>query len=190
MVESELAEVVHRLAVIFGRLDIDHALIGGLAVSYRGQPRATKDADFILSVPALEFPSLLEELIAVGFEIDLMDAIKRWSVERFLALSSGGVRVDWMQPILPLYATVLRTAESESWLEADLRIATAEGLILTKIVAFRPRDQIDIETLLAANRDNIDLELIRREWATVAEGEDTRNAWLENAIERLVTPYH
>ena len=115
-----------------------------------------------------------------------MDAIKRWSVERFLALSFGEVRVDWMQPVLPLYATVLQTAEPESWLEADLRIATAEGLILTKIVAFRPRDQIDIETLLAANRDDIDLELIRREWAAVAQGEDTRNAWLENAIERLV----
>jgi hypothetical protein len=80
--------------------------------------------------------------------------------------------------------------EPESCLDANLRIATAEGLILTKIVAFRPRDQIDIETLLATNRDNIDLELIRREWAAVAEGKDTRTTRLENVIERLVTPYH
>ena len=41
------------------------------------------------------------------------------------------------------------------WTEGHtVRVATAEGLILTKMVAFRPQDQIDIETLLTANRDD------------------------------------
>ena len=67
-----------------------------------------------------------------------------------------------------------------------LKVASAEGLILTKMVAFRPQDQVDIETLLIANRDAIDLALIRREWGAVAEGEEVRTAWLEEAITRLV----
>jgi hypothetical protein len=54
------------------------------------------------------------------------------------------------------------------------------------MVAFRPQDRQDIETLLIANRDEIDLGLVRREWSAVAEGEDTRTAWLEDAIARLV----
>jgi hypothetical protein len=32
----------------------------------------------------------------------------------------------------------------------SLRVATAEGLILTKLIAFRDQDQADIVTLLAA----------------------------------------
>ena len=64
--------------------------------------------------------------------------------------------------------------------------STAEGLILTKMVAFRPQDQIDIETLLTANRDEIDLELIRQEWAPFAETEAERTAWLEATIARRV----
>lgn len=186
MDDPELLDTVRRLAVVFARRKVRHALIGGLAVGLRSRPRATKDADFILHVPALTFPGLLEELVADGFEIDVMDLVRRWSVERFTVFYRGRARIDWMQPMLPLYAHVLDAAEPRRWLDADLRVATSEGLILTKMVAFRLQDQVDIETLLIANRDEIDLALIRREWSAVAEGEEARTAWLEGAIARLV----
>lgn len=67
-----------------------------------------------------------------------------------------------------------------------VRVATAEGLILTKLVAFRPRDQEDIETLLTANRDEIDIGLIREQWSPFADIEAERTAWLEAAIARRV----
>jgi hypothetical protein len=176
------------MAVIFARRQVRHALIGGLAVGLRGRPRATKDADFILHVPALSFPGLLEDLVGESFELDVADVLRRWSVERFVAFQRGRVRIDWMQPVIPLYAKVLAAAEPKPWADAEIRVATAEGLILTKLAAFRPQDQADIETLLLANQDKIDLDLIRREWSAVAEGEEPRTAWLENAITRLVPP--
>ena len=57
-----------------------------------------------------------------------------------------------------------------------------EGLIVTKLVSFRPQDQEDIRVLLAANRNTIDLDSIRREWAAVSLGEEARSAWLEAEI--------
>jgi hypothetical protein len=54
------------------------------------------------------------------------------------------------------------------------------------MVAFRTQDQMDIETLLTANRDTIDLDLIREEWSPFADSEPERTAWLESAIARLV----
>jgi hypothetical protein len=186
MAETDLVDAVRRLAVVFAERQVRHALIGGLAVGLRSRPRATKDADFIVNVPALAFPGLLEQLAGEGFQIDVMDAVRKWSADRFLAFSRGRVGVDWMQPVIPLYATVLTTATPEPWLGVELRVASPEGLILTKMVAFRPQDQADIETLLIANRDEIDVGLIRREWSLVAAGEDARTAWLEDAIKRLV----
>ncbi len=141
-----------------------------------------------MDVPAVAFPGLLEELAGEGFEIDLNDMIRRWSRERFLAFNRGQVRVDWMQPVIPLYAMVLKTAQEEPWLDTPLRIATAEGLILTKLVSFRPQDQADIEALLIANRNDLDLEMIRQEWSAVAVGEEDRTAWLHDAVIRLVAP--
>jgi len=73
------------------------------------------------------------------------------------------------------------------WTEGHtVRVATAEGLILTKMVAYRPQDQIDIETLLTANRDRIDIDLIREEWSPFATTEAERTAWLEATIARRV----
>ncbi len=74
-----------------------------------------------------------------------------------------------------------------SWTDGcSVRIATAAGLILTKMVAFRPQDLADIETLLIANRDDIDVDMIRLEWSAVSTGEEARTAWLEGAISRFV----
>jgi hypothetical protein len=77
MPEPDLQEVVRRLVVVFKRRQVRHALIGGLAVGVRSRPRATKDADFIVHVPALSFPALLEELVSEGFSLDVMDIIRR-----------------------------------------------------------------------------------------------------------------
>ena len=151
MTDPELGETVRRLAIVFERRAVRHALIGGLAVGVRGRPRATKDADFILQVPALAFPGLLEELAADGFDLDVLDTVRRWSADRFVTFARGRLRVDWMQPVLPVYVRVLADARPQPWLDGTLWVATAEGLILTKLLAFRPQDQVDIETLLTVN---------------------------------------
>jgi hypothetical protein len=140
MAETELVEAVRKLATVFAERQVLYALIGGLAVGLRGRPRATQDAGFIVSVLALAFPGLLESLVSQGFQIDVMDAVRRWPIDRFLAFWFGQVRVDWLQPVLPLYSTALNTATDQPWLDSNLRVATAEGLILTKMVAFRPQD--------------------------------------------------
>jgi len=45
---------------------------------------------------------------------------------------------------------------------------------------------MDIDTLLTANRDQIDVDLIRGEWAPFSVTEVERTAWLESAIARRV----
>jgi len=89
--------------------------------------------------------------------------------------------------VLPFYSRALAGAEALEWSEGhSVRVATAEGLILTKMVAFRPQDQVDIDTLLTANRDEIDVGLIREEWSPFAATEAGRTAWLEAAIDKRV----
>jgi hypothetical protein len=48
------------------------------------------------------------------------------------------------------------------------------------------QDQADILTLFAANRADIDIDLIRREWQPYVDSEPSRTDWLEAAITRLV----
>lgn len=128
-------------------------------------------------------------MIRVGFDLAADTVIREYVREHMTAFRFGAVRVDWIKPVLPLYSRTLTDASALIWTEGHiLKVATAEGLILTKLVSFRSQDQVDIETLLIANRDEIDLRVIRHEWSAVAEGEEARTAWLEAAISRLVTP--
>jgi hypothetical protein len=92
-----------------------------------------------------------------------------------------GVRIDW-----PVYQHVIDRARLEEWLVSQVRVASPESLILTKLIAFRDQDQIDIASLLAANRDQLDLEYIRQEWSTIAEPDDSSMARFE---QMLVTYY-
>jgi hypothetical protein len=182
---SELIEAVELLADVLTAKSIRYAVVGGLATLLRGRPRFTQDVDVLLDVPQLALPGLLEELARLGFDFDMATVLREYVREHMTELRYGTVRIDWLKPVLPLYSRTLADASLLPWTEGhSLRVATAEGLILTKMVAFRPQDQVDIETLLIANRSNIDLDLIRREWAAVAKGEEARTAWLEEAIAR------
>lgn len=186
---EDLVRAVGLLADVFAEWGTDYALIGGLATLLRGRPRFTQDIDVLLAVPQIVLPGLVEELQRLDFDLDPATVFREYVREHMTAFRFGAVRIDWLKPVLPLYARTLATASPLPWSEGRLvRVASPEGLILTKLVAFRPQDQADIETLLIANRDEIDVGLIREEWAKVAEGEEARTAWLEAALRRLAPP--
>ena len=101
---------------------------------------------------------MLDDLVERGFSLDPVVVIKEYVREHITAFSFGPVRIDWLKPVLPFYSRAIADARPLDWSEGhSVRVATAEGLILTKMVAFRPQDQMDIETLLTANRDTIDV---------------------------------
>lgn len=91
-----------------------------------------------------------------------------------VALSYRGIRVDWLKPILPAYQHILDHATREDWLDLRIRVASAEGLILMKLLAARTQDWLDIENLVAANVPSLDVDWIRNEWQTLADPDDPR----------------
>jgi hypothetical protein len=164
---------------------VRYALIGGIAAGYRGHPRFTEDLDVLLEVPQLVLPRLLDDLQARDFVFDPQTTIREWTQEHLTVLSFHGARVDWLKPVIPVYQHVIDNARLESWLGHFIRIAAPEGLILTKLLAFRGQDQIDIENLLAANRGQLDLDFITGEWQTIADLDDPRVKWFNEKVASL-----
>ncbi|HEV3204204.1 MAG TPA: nucleotidyl transferase AbiEii/AbiGii toxin family protein [Gemmataceae bacterium] len=179
-----LLELVQALS----RLRLRYALIGGIAAGYRSRPRFTQDLDFLIEVPQLVLPGLLEDLRTRGFVFDTETVIQEWVQHHLTVLSFRGVRIDWLKPLIPVYQHVIDQAKAENWLGCSIRIASPEGLILTKLLAFRGQDQVDIENLLAANRGQLDLDLIRREWETVGDLNDPHFQKFQEMVSRLYLP--
>lgn len=180
---GDLVTALEMLGEVFDARGIRYALLGGLATILRGRPRFTQDIHILLEVPQSALPGLLDELADRGFTLDRDTVMRQFIQQHMTAFRFGVVRIDWLKPVLPLYAHALAAATSLPWTPGHfLRVLAPEGLIVTKMVAFRPQDQEDIRTLLAANQAEIDVDLTRREWAAVAHGEEQRTAWLEKEL--------
>ena len=137
---------VESLAEAFAARSVRHALIGGLAISMRGRPRLTQDVDFLVDVTQIALPGLLDDLVERGFSLEPAVVIKEYVREHITSFSFGRVRIDWLKPILPFYSRAIADASPLEWSKGhSIRVARAEGLILTKMVAFRPQDQMDID---------------------------------------------
>jgi hypothetical protein len=186
---DDLMTAVGRLAEVFAARSTRYALVGGIANLLRGRPRFTRDVDVLLDVPQLALPGLLDALTDAGFTLDPAAVIREYVREHMTRFQFGPVRIDWLKPVLPLYGRVLREAGEVPWTTGHpVRVATAEGVVLTKLVAFRPQDQVDIETLLIANQDAFDVNVVREEWAAFAATEPDRTAWLAAALARAGLP--
>lgn len=171
--EAALTDVV----AVLSRARIPYALIGGLATGYRSRPRYTKDIDLIVDIPQVALAAVLDALGGLGFEFDQREVIADFTLHHMAVLWRDGVRVDWLKPLLPVYRHVLERSQPEPGPTGPVHVATAEGLVLLKLLAFRLQDQTDVEALVAANRDVLDGDWIQKEWQSVFDLDDPRMQW-------------
>jgi hypothetical protein len=177
-----LIEALAELTAAFERHGVHYALIGGLAAGFRSRPRGTQDVDILLAVPQLQLPGLLADLAARGFSLDERSAIEGFVRHHITAFEYHGVRIDWLKPVLPAYQHVLDRAGTVEGFGRPIRVATAEGLILLKLVASRDQDIADINALLAANCGRLDLAWVEQEWLTIFPADDRRWARFRQSV--------
>jgi hypothetical protein len=169
-----IVTAIRELVDVLAAHQAHYALIGGLAAGLRGRVRSTEDIDLLLTVPQLRLPALLEALVGRGFTCDVLATVREWTQHHMVVLGYRGVRIDWLKPVLPLYQHVLDRAEPEEGFGRTVRVATAEGLILLKLIASRTQDVADVEALLAANQGRLDLAWVEQEWRAIFPADDPR----------------
>lgn len=146
-------------AEVLNALGPPWALVGGLAVSVRGEPRFTRDIDIAVAVAddaAAEH--LVAELKSRGFAVRLVleqQALGRLATVRLLAPGEGesGIVVDVLFASSGIEPEVCAAAEP---LEIDhgftVPVATVGHLIAMKVLSVSPsrlQDEIDLQGLIA-----------------------------------------
>jgi hypothetical protein len=140
------------------------ALIGGLAVSARAEPRFTRDADFAVSVASdAEAEAVALDLVQRGYR--LLTALEQDSRGRLagLRMLSPAVRgtnvvVDLMFASSGIESEIVAAAEPlEIFSGLVVPVATKGHLIALKVLArddeHRPQDRIDLRELLRVASD-------------------------------------
>lgn len=177
-----LKQALRSLVETLDASSVRYAIIGGIATIQHGRVRTTADIDVLLTIPQIAMPALFSALLEKGFTLDLKRNIAELRDNGLTTLRFQDVLVDMMRPILPVYSHVLDRAIPADILGQSVRISSIEGLIVMKLIAFRPQDEADIQELISAYRGQLNVEYVRSEFATVANADDPRwrklEAWL------------
>jgi len=156
-----LAEIADHLR----RLRTPFALVGGLAVSARGEVRFTRDVDLAVALDDRAVETLVSDLRATGYRIDtLLEHETAGRIATVRLRTRAGILVDVLcgssgiEPEIVASSTIMRLPEA-----GDVAVARAEELLAMKILSMTDRrlqDRIDARALLE-NNPELDLERVR-----------------------------
>lgn len=187
-----LRDVVQDVAGVLHARSVAFALVGGLAVSVRTEPRFTRDADLAVAVDDDEGAQTVVRALAPRYEpvtVLEQEALGRMAAVRLgqAAHSPAGVVVDLLFASSGVEAEIVETAEPlEVFPGVQVPVARTGALVVTKLLArdaSRPLDAADLHALLAvADRDDLALAERLIELVMVRgtnRGRDLREDWRE-----------
>lgn len=164
-------EAAWELHLFFQALRLPYAVIGGMAVQWWGEPRATRDVDLTVMTPLDQPSNAFIRQVLERFPGRIENAEQFARRTRVILITAGnGCPVD-ISLGLPGYEeeVMQRAVEVELAPGKAIRICSAEDLIIHKAVAGRPQDVRDIEGIVYRQRQGLDVAIIRRWLRAFAE---------------------
>lgn len=127
-------------------------IVGGIAASILGRPRATRDIDALAVAPDEQWAKLLGSSKDHGILPRIEDPLEFARRTRVLLLrhTESGIDIDVILSGLPFEAEAVSRARVHNLGGVRVRLPQVEDLLIMKAVAHRPQDLRDIEGLLDA----------------------------------------
>ena len=191
---TPLSDALASIAPALRSVRAKFALVGGLAVSARTEPRFTRDIDLAVAVASdAEAEAIVHALRAHGYQPVAhleQEATRRLATVRLQAGGSAGTVVDLLFASSGIEPEVVAAADTMEVLPSvRVPVATLAHLLALKVLArddrTRPQDRIDALTLLAAARPK-DLDEARRALALIAKRGYARGRDLARELDRLI----
>ena len=190
---SELESALRRLVGDLIAEKVDFALVGGLAVSVRAEPRLTRDVDLAVSVSDdFGTEEIVRNLAARGYRPDLVQEheLGRLAAVR-LANPDSPIIADLLFASSGIEPEVVAAAEVLEVLPGfEIAVATIGHLIALKTLArddrVRPADADDLRAL-AAVAEEADWDVARSAVDLIQQRGYSRGRNLEAAISELAT---
>ena len=125
-------------------------IVGGIAASILGRPRATRDIDALAVAPDDQWTQLLGSSKVHGIvpRIESPLAFARRTRVLLLRHTESGIDIDIILSGLPFEAEAVSRATVHDLSGVRVRLPQVEDLLIMKAIAHRPQDLRDIEGLL------------------------------------------
>lgn len=188
---STLIEVLAALARVLDEHRLRWYVFGAQAVVTWGQPRLTADLDVTVELDPARAGGLLDALARQGFlsRVDDPVGFARRTRVLLLAHESTGIPVDAVFAGPGLESEFLSRARPVDLGGVTVPVISPEDLVVTKILAGRPKDLEDVRGVLAEQSGRLDLARVRRSLGLLEQALDRGDLLLElDAALRALEP--
>ncbi|MBI4612223.1 MAG: hypothetical protein HY720_01300 [Planctomycetes bacterium] len=148
----------------FGALEaarVEYFAYGGVAVALWADPRETQDVDVVVSIGDQDCSSILDTMRASNFDHSTTDA-SLFPIDGFIRLSHRGRHADLALGRTPFDRCAFERRGRATLLGREIWVASAEDLLLYKLVAYRFKDLADARAVVVRQGGKLDLEYLRR----------------------------
>lgn len=155
-------EMVLDLVSVLEKMNMDYAIIGGVAVSVWGNPRTTRDLDVIMVLKSEQLSMFLKELQEKGFSItreDIENALKERTHFTIFDTHSE-YHVDAKGVYNEVDALTMKNRCSIRYEGHEMCVASAEDTVAHKLLFGGHQDSADAESILV-RQPAIDGEYLR-----------------------------
>jgi hypothetical protein len=162
--ENTLADLLAALSRVMAECCERWYLFGAQAVQVWGAPRLTADVDVTVQLRVEDSAGFVARMQKEGFELRVSDVdgfVKKTRVFPFVHRASA-IPVDVVLAGPGLEEEFLKRARPVDLGDVALPVISPEDLIVTKVLAGRPKDLEDIRGVLRARLETLDLAHIRR----------------------------
>ena len=128
-------------------------VIGGQAVLLYGEPRLTKDIDITLGVGVDHLDRLKAIVSRLGLKYltDRVDDFVKETMVLPVIDQKSGIRIDFIFSFSPYERQAIERARDISFGRTPVKFASLEDVIIHKMIAERPRDLEDVQSILLKN---------------------------------------
>jgi len=155
------------IAALMTECKIDYMIIGGLAASIWGAPRATYDVDIVLALPKDKIAQLLQLAIKHSFSYkkEEIETLLKSDMIRLRYCIPGrefSISIDCVLAEVEYQRLALQRKRREKINQHWLWFASPEDIVILKLISFRGRDQSDIESILIQQGSKFDIVYVRK----------------------------
>ncbi len=166
---SPLATTFAALARAFAKAGVRWYVFGAQAAIFYGVARATADIDVTVDLGAMRPSDLVKALASEGFEPVSADAALLRQTRVLPILHRNGLPVDVVLAGPGLEELFFENARTRNIHGVRAPVASAEDLVVMKILAGRPKDLEDARTILVAQRATLDVGRVRELLSTLEQ---------------------
>lgn len=145
---------------VFNRLDIPYVLIGAYAVAAWGVVRATKDIDFLASIPLDKLDAVKDNFRKDGFQVDVTFGDIADPISGVMRLKYDSEVIDVLLGIKGVSNIVFERAINLSIMGMSVPVLSPEDTIIVKLLAGGVLDIDDAKKVFCVMKDRIDLRYL------------------------------